>query len=245
MKILMSKTLSGQLKPCYDSDAELLKKIKAGDEVECEIKRPRNLKFHKKLFSLLNLVYSNQELYKDINDLRKDLTIAAGYSFHLRPLINEIRAAGMLVEEGKVMGAMDVVDFLNDGTSISELQNMIFACPTFVFDTSNASTKASDFRKLFNSKFGKNPSYVPAYAFDNAWAIVKAYHEFGKVSVKGIRDTLPLMGVTGKIKLDNDGDIEATIDIARIGKNNMIEKINNDQASSLINKQSGKTKGTP
>ena len=79
MKILMSKTLSGQLKPCYDSDAELLKKIKAGDEVECEIKRPRNLKFHKKLFSLLNLVYSNQELYKDINDLRKDLTIAAGY----------------------------------------------------------------------------------------------------------------------------------------------------------------------
>ena len=75
----MSKTLSGQLKPCYDSDAELLKKIKAGDEVECEIKRPRNLKFHKKLFSLLNLVYSNQELYKDINDLRKDLTIAAGY----------------------------------------------------------------------------------------------------------------------------------------------------------------------
>lgn len=75
----MSKTLSGQLKPCYDSDAELLKKIKVGDEVECEIKRPRNLKFHKKLFSLLNLVYSNQELYKDINDLRKDLTIAAGY----------------------------------------------------------------------------------------------------------------------------------------------------------------------
>ena len=177
--------------------------------------------------------------------INADLTIAAGYSFHLRPLINEIRAAGMLVGEGKVMGAMDVVDFLNDGTSISELQNMIFACPTFVFDTSDESTKASDFRKLFNSKFGKNPSYVPAYAFDNAWAIVKAYHEFGKVSVKGIRDTLPLMGVTGKIKLDNDGDIEATIDIARIGKNNMIEKINNDQASSLINKQSGKTTGTP
>ena len=30
----MSKTLSGQLKPCYDSDAELLKKIKAGEEIE-------------------------------------------------------------------------------------------------------------------------------------------------------------------------------------------------------------------
>jgi hypothetical protein len=44
------------------------------------------------------------------------------------------------------------------------------------------------------------------------------------------------MGVTGKIKLDNDGDIEATIEIARIGKNNKIEKINNDQMTGLINK---------
>jgi ABC-type branched-subunit amino acid transport system substrate-binding protein len=166
--------------------------------------------------------------------INADLTIVAGYSFHLRPLINEIRTAGMLVEEGKVMGAMDVVDFFYDGTSALELNNMIFACP--IFDLSDGLNKTNDFRKIFHSKFGKNPSYVPAYAYDNAWAIVKAYHEFGKVSVKGIRDTLPLMGVTGKIKLDNDGDIEATIEIARIGKNNKIEKINNDQMTGLINK---------
>ena len=75
----MSKQLNGQLKPCYDSDAELLKKIKAGDEVEVDIKRPRNLKHHKKLWALLNLVFSNQIIYTDINDLRKDLTIASGF----------------------------------------------------------------------------------------------------------------------------------------------------------------------
>ena len=79
MKILMSKTLSGQLKPCYDSYAELLKKIKAGDEIECEIKKPRNLQFLKKFFALMNLVLSNQELYNNVDDLRKDLTIAAGF----------------------------------------------------------------------------------------------------------------------------------------------------------------------
>jgi hypothetical protein len=79
MKLLMSKQLNGQLKPCYDSDAELLKKIKAGDEVEVEIKRKRNLPFHKKLWALLNLVFSNQIIYTDIDDLRKDLTIASGY----------------------------------------------------------------------------------------------------------------------------------------------------------------------
>ena len=79
MKILMSKTLSGQLKPCYDSDAELLKKIKAGDEVECEIKRPRNYKLLKKFMALINLCFQNQEQFSNIDDLRAELTIEAGY----------------------------------------------------------------------------------------------------------------------------------------------------------------------
>lgn len=171
-------------------------------------------------------------------NINADLTMVAGYSFHLRPLINEIRNTGMLVEEGKVMGAMDVVDFFYDGTSASELKNMIFACP--IFDISDELTKASDFRKIFNAKFGKNPSYVPAYAFDNAWAIVKAYHDFGNVSVKGIRGALPLVGVTGEINLDKDGDIQATIKIAKMSKDNKIQKLNVD-FESIIDGQSQKT----
>lgn len=79
MKLLMSKQLNGQLKPCYDSDAELLKKIKAGDEVECEIKRPRNYKFLKKFMALINLCFHNQEQFSNIDDLRAELTIEAGY----------------------------------------------------------------------------------------------------------------------------------------------------------------------
>ena len=97
MKILMSKTLSGQLKPCYDSDAELLKKIKAGDEVEVEIKRKRNISFHRKYFALLNLVFSNQSQYKSLDHLRKDLTVEAGY-YELRYGLHgeEIREANSI-----------------------------------------------------------------------------------------------------------------------------------------------------
>ena len=79
MKIIAKKRLDGSFMPVYDSDKEAVKKIKAGEDVEIDIKRPRNLQFHKKLWSLLNLVFSNQSVYTEIDDLRKDLTIASGY----------------------------------------------------------------------------------------------------------------------------------------------------------------------
>lgn len=79
MKLLLVKTLNGSLKPAYDADYENLKKIKAGATVECEIKQPRNIKFHRKFFALINLVFQNQEQYNSIEHLRKDLIIASGH----------------------------------------------------------------------------------------------------------------------------------------------------------------------
>ena len=37
----------------------------------------------------------------------------------------------VLVKGGRVMGVMDVVDFLYDGTPASELDGLVFACPLF------------------------------------------------------------------------------------------------------------------
>ena len=79
MKLIAKKRLDGSFMPVYDSDKEAVKKIKAGDDVEIEIKRPRNLAFHRKTFSLFNLVFDNQDHYKNLEELRKDLTIEAGY----------------------------------------------------------------------------------------------------------------------------------------------------------------------
>ena len=79
MKVFIVKQLDNSFKPAYDSDIEQLRKVKAGDIVECEIKRKRNIKFHKKFFALLDLVFKNQEKYNNIDHLRKDLTIASGF----------------------------------------------------------------------------------------------------------------------------------------------------------------------
>lgn len=78
MKFLVTKTATG-LRPVFDSDYEIYSKIKIGEEFEIEYKKERNLRFHKKMFALFKLCFSNQESYSNLNDLRRDLTITAGY----------------------------------------------------------------------------------------------------------------------------------------------------------------------
>ena len=79
MKITIVKQNDNSFKIAFDSDYEKAKKLKVGELLECEIKRKRNYKFHKLYFSLINMVYDNQSLYTNIDHLRNDLTIEAGY----------------------------------------------------------------------------------------------------------------------------------------------------------------------
>ena len=79
MKITIVKKLNNTFSIAYNSDYELAKKLKVGVEYQCEIKRPRNYNFHKKYFALITMLYDNQERYINIDHLRKDLTIEAGF----------------------------------------------------------------------------------------------------------------------------------------------------------------------
>lgn len=79
MELYLVKQLDNSFKVANDSDYDKLKKIKVGKLIKCKVTQPRNLLFHRKLFSLLNLVYQNQDHYNNINHLRRDLTVASGF----------------------------------------------------------------------------------------------------------------------------------------------------------------------
>ena len=79
MKIILIKQFDNSFKPAYDMDLEKLKRIKPNEFIECEIKKKRNIKFHRKFFALIDLVYQNQSTYINSEDLRADLIITAGY----------------------------------------------------------------------------------------------------------------------------------------------------------------------
>ncbi len=79
MKFTIVKQLNNTFKVAYESDYEKMKRIKVGDFLECEIKKPRNYEFHKKFFALIQMIFQNQERYNNIDDLREDLIVEAGF----------------------------------------------------------------------------------------------------------------------------------------------------------------------
>ena len=82
MEIYLRKTISG-LKPLFNSDEEKYNKIKLGEDVKAVIRKPRNIKFHKKFFALLNLTLENQQKYKTQEELLYELKIHVGhYDWH-------------------------------------------------------------------------------------------------------------------------------------------------------------------
>jgi len=79
MKLTLIKQLNGSFKTAYDSDYEKAKKIKLHEPIEFEYKIVRNYNFHKKFFALINMVFQNQEFYTNLDSLRKDIIIEAGF----------------------------------------------------------------------------------------------------------------------------------------------------------------------
>lgn len=113
MKILVKKTHNGLI-PLYDSDYENYSKIPIGKEFEIECKQTRNIKFHRKFFALINMVFQNQEQYTNIEHLRKDLIIESG-NYDLRHDLH-----GVEIREAKSISfaQMDEIQF-------SELYNSV------------------------------------------------------------------------------------------------------------------------
>lgn len=83
-KAFLTRKLNGDFRPTYDDDKFRLKRIKGGDTIEINFVTKRNYKFLQKYMVLMNLVFENlpeklEPLFKNVNDLRRDITMEAGY----------------------------------------------------------------------------------------------------------------------------------------------------------------------
>ncbi|KJV08018.1 DUF1367 family protein [Methylocucumis oryzae] len=108
---------SGYLMPDDESSIEVIEKIKAGSVVKAEITQPRNWKFHKKFFALVNVAfeawdmpgveYKGMQVNKNRDRFRKDLIILAGYGHPVVNLRGEVRYEAKSIS----FGSMDELEF--------------------------------------------------------------------------------------------------------------------------------------
>ena len=126
MKIALIKGLDNKFSIAYDSDYELAKKIKPNEVYEFEFKKTRNIKFHRKFFALVNLCFSNQETFNNIEHLRKELIICAGHYELIFDLESGIQKKEALSIS---FASMDETAF---NTLYNDVLNVI--CDKFLFD---------------------------------------------------------------------------------------------------------------
>jgi hypothetical protein len=122
MDIYLVKQLNNTLKAANDSDLEKLNKIKMNEMVKCVMTKPRNIKFHRKFFSLINMVFQNQEVYSDIDNLREELTKACGY------FDSYINHKGITVYKAKSISFSKM-----DNTEFEELYNKFLDVIVLIF----------------------------------------------------------------------------------------------------------------
>lgn len=78
MKIRVTKHESGGLFP-FDSEArDVVSKWKIGDMIEIDARKPRNYKHHKKFFALLDLFYTNTDLFSNQHECLEWFKIKCG-----------------------------------------------------------------------------------------------------------------------------------------------------------------------
>ena len=113
MKIKLMCTPTG-LKPMYDEDYDSKKMLKVGNVYEATIKEMRNVAFHRKYFSLINLAweYLNEQqrtFFKDdVNAFRKTVEIAAG---HYEPVYSVARQSWLEVPKSIAFDKLSESDF--------------------------------------------------------------------------------------------------------------------------------------
>ena len=101
MNCFFTKTLSGALAPADSETAAFLARLKLGQGLRAEVKRARNILFHRRMFALLNfafdlwdcpaLEYQGQPVAKNFDRFRKDITILAGFFDAVTNLRGEVR----------------------------------------------------------------------------------------------------------------------------------------------------------
>jgi len=77
-EIDLIKIQNNYLAPSLPTDEEKLSKWKVGEILRAKVIKPRNAKFHRKFFALLNIAFENQDKYTNFEDFRIEVELKSG-----------------------------------------------------------------------------------------------------------------------------------------------------------------------
>ncbi len=105
--IYLTKNSFNQLE-ATDMDGEnYINKLKDGETVKATITKPRNPKHHRKFFSMLNMVFENQDKYEILEDLLTEVKLRTGhYKEHIT-----VKGTVIYIPKSVAFDEMDQLEF--------------------------------------------------------------------------------------------------------------------------------------
>lgn len=79
LQLWLVKSKDGLFHPLNQPDYDKAAKIPVMEENLFSVKRIRNPKLHRKYFAMINLIFDNQDNYKNVDSFRKIMQMKAGY----------------------------------------------------------------------------------------------------------------------------------------------------------------------
>jgi branched-chain amino acid transport system substrate-binding protein len=157
-----------------------------------------------------------------VKEYAPDLIMVNGYSVHLYPALSALRSQG-LIKDGNTIAALDFIDLFYNDTPKSELADIAFMCP--MFELSDSSAETLEWRSRFETRFKSRPSYVAAYSYDTGRMIARAHKNGTSGQISGLLAALPFDGVSGKIAVDSDRDLNSTLTIAKLSSEGKVVEV--------------------
>lgn len=100
-EIYLEKFEDGRMLPADGESATKWSKAKVG-VYRFEFKRERNPQFHKKYFKMVNSAFRNQDRFRSVDDLRKAICFAMGFTDDFQRLSGEIVKVPKSIAFGKM-----------------------------------------------------------------------------------------------------------------------------------------------
>lgn len=111
MKVLLVKHLSS-FRAVDEAGEDLLRKLGQGEVVAAEVKRPQNVRFHRKFWALATLVHGqiDHERWPTVEDLVTEFKLRTGH-YDRRDIEVEGRRYPVLTPRSISFAAMDATEF--------------------------------------------------------------------------------------------------------------------------------------
>jgi branched-chain amino acid transport system substrate-binding protein len=147
-----------------------------------------------------------------VRDFGPDLIILNGFQHTLVGIIRAFRPLG-LITDGNTIGTYDMIDTA-EVLGKDENEGIRVVAPTFL---TRPSKTFEDWKQRFKRRYGRDPFYAHAFAYDMAVVIDDAARRLSLPATsqpwtKAIRET-KVPGVTGTLSFDKDGDLQIPLEI--------------------------------